>query len=61
MSTPRGRTGLVRLESDLAARMETLFRRCPAPHGISVQQGSSVSHERIAQALQVGPLLADVA
>lgn len=60
MSAPQGKTELVRLESDLAARMEILFRRCPALHGFSVQQGSSVSRERIAQDLQAGLLLADV-
>ena len=60
MSTPQGRTELVRLESDLAARMEMLFRRCPALHGFSVQQGSSVSRERVAQDLQAGLFLADV-
>jgi len=61
MSTPQGRTELVRLESDLAARMEMLFRRCPALHGFSVQHGSSVSRERIAHDLQGGLFLADVA
>jgi hypothetical protein len=60
MSTPQGRTELLRLESDLAARMEMLFRRCPELHGFSVQQGSSVDSERVAQDLQAGLLLADV-
>ena len=56
MSTPQGRIELVRLESDLAARMEMLFRRCPELHGFSVQQGSSVDSERVAQDLQAGLL-----
>ena len=60
MNTHQDRSELFRLECDLAARMETLFRRCPALHGFSVQQGSSVSRERIAQDLQAGLLLADV-
>jgi len=60
MRTPQGRTELVRLESDLAARMEMLFRRCPALHGFSVQQGSSVTRERVALDLQAGLFLADV-
>jgi predicted metalloendopeptidase len=61
MNALQDRTELIRLESDLAARMEMLFRRCPALHGFSVQQGSSVSCERIAHALQGGLFLADVA
>lgn len=60
MSAHQDRTELIRLESHLAARMEMLFRRCPALHGFSVQQGSSVSRERVAQGLQAGLLLADV-
>lgn len=60
MNALQNRTELSRLESDLAARMETLFRRCPALHGFSVQQGSGVGRERIAQDLQAGLLLADV-
>ena len=61
MNARQHRTELSRLESDLAARMEMLFRRCPALHGFSVQQGSSVSRERIAHHLQAGLFLADVA
>jgi hypothetical protein len=60
MNAQQDRTELSRLESDLAARMEMLFRRCPALHGFSVQQGSSVSRERVAQDLQAGLFLADV-
>ena len=60
MSTPQGRTELVRLESDLASRMEMLFRRCPELHGFSVQQGPSVGRERVAQDLQPDLFLADV-
>lgn len=60
MNAQQDRTELFRLESDLAARMELLFRRCPALHGFSVQQGSSVSRERVAQDLHAGLFLADV-
>ncbi len=61
MNALQDRTELVRLESDLAARLETLFRRCPELHGFSVQQGSSLSRERIAHDLQGDLFLADVA
>ena len=61
MNALQDRTELVRLESDLEARLETLFRRCPELHGFSVQQGSSVSRERIAHDLQGDLFLADVA
>lgn len=60
MNALRGRTELIRLESDLADRMEALFRRCPGLHGFSVQPGSSVSGERVAHNLQEGLFLADV-
>jgi len=53
-------TEFIRLESDLAARMDTLFRRCPALHGFSVQCGASVSRERVVQGLQDDLCLADV-
>jgi hypothetical protein len=49
-----------RLESDLAARLDTLFRRCPALHGFSVQPGSSVSRDRVVLDLQDDLYLADV-
>jgi len=45
-------TEFIRLESDLAARLETLFQRCPALHGFSVQAGSSVTRERVVVGLQ---------
>ena len=61
MNAHQGRTELTRLESDLAARMEMLFRRCPELHGFSVQHGPSVNRERVAHDLQCGLLLADVA
>jgi hypothetical protein len=61
MNMLKDRTELFRLESDLAARMQTLFQRCPALHGFSVQHGSGVSRERIAHHLQAGLFLADVA
>ncbi len=60
MNARQDRTELLGLERDLAARMQTLFQRCPALHGFSVQQGSSVSRERVAQDLDAGLLLADV-
>jgi len=60
MNALQGRTELFRLESDLADRMASLFRRCPALHGFSVQPGSSVSGERVVQNLQEGLFLADV-
>lgn len=53
-------TEFIRLESDLAARLETLFRRCPALHGFSVQPGSSVTRERVVLGLQDDLYLADV-
>ena len=54
MNALQHRTEFVRLESDLAARLDTLFRRCPALHGFSVQPGSSVSRERAVAGLQDG-------
>jgi len=60
MNTLQHSTELIRLESDLTARMDTLFRRCPALHGFSVQPGASVSRERVVQALQDDLCLADV-
>ena len=51
---------LLRLESDLTARLDALFQRCPALHGFSVQPGSSVSRERVVVGLQDGLYLADV-
>lgn len=53
-------TEFIRLESDLAVRLETLFRRCPALHGFSVQPGASVSRERVVLGLQDDLYLADV-
>jgi hypothetical protein len=53
-------TEFIRLESDLAARLETLFQRCPALHGFTVQPGSSVSRERVVLVLQDDLCLADV-
>jgi len=50
----------LRLESDLTARLDALFQRCPALHGFSVQPGSSVSRERVVMGLQDGLYLADV-
>lgn len=53
-------TEFIRLESDLAARLEALFQRCPALHGFSVQPASSVTRERIVVDLQDDLCLADV-
>jgi len=53
-------TEFIRLESDLAARLETLFRRCPALHGFSVQPAASVTRERVVVDLQEDLCLADV-
>jgi len=61
MNTLQHRSEFVRLESDLAARLDSLFRRCPALQGFSVQPGSSVSRERVVMGLQDDLFLADVA
>lgn len=53
-------TEFIRLESDLAARMATLFQRCPALHGFSVQPAESVTRERVVVELQNDLCLADV-
>ena len=52
---------LVRLEADVAARMEGLFHRCPALHGFSVQHAASVTRDRVANQLDEDLYLADVA
>lgn len=51
----------LRLEADLAASMETLFRRCPSLYGFSVQEGSNVTRERAVDRLEGDLYLADVA
>jgi len=53
-------TKFLRLESDLAARLESLFRRYPALQGFSVQPRASVSRDRVAAGLQDDLYLADV-
>jgi len=53
-------TEFIRLESDLAARLEALFQRCPALHGFSVQPVASVTRERVVVDLQEDLCLADV-
>lgn len=60
MNALQQRSELVRLESDVAARLDTLFRRCPALEGFSVQHRSSVSRERAVMSLQDDFYLADV-
>ena len=51
----------LRLEADLAARIEILFRRCPALCGFSVQEASKVTRERAAEHLEGDLFLADIA
>lgn len=53
-------TDLNRLQSDLAARLETLFLRCPELHGFTVQPGENISRDRVAFGIQEGLFLADV-
>jgi len=53
-------TEFIRLESDLAARLEALFQRCPALHGFSVQPAAGVTRERVVVELQEDLCLADV-
>lgn len=53
-------TEFIRLESDLAARLEALFQRCPALHGFSVQSAAGVTRERVVVELQADLCLADV-
>ena len=42
----------LRLEADLAASIDTLFRRCPSLFGFSVQQASKVTRERAVDHLE---------
>ena len=51
----------LRLEADLAASIDTLFRRCPSLFGFSVQQASKVTRERAVDHLEGDLYLADVA
>jgi hypothetical protein len=51
----------LRLEADLAASIETLFRRFPSLYGFSVQQASKVTRERAVDHLEGDLYLADVA
>jgi hypothetical protein len=53
-------TEFIRLESDLAARLEALFQRCPALHGFSVQPAANVTRDRVVVELQEDLCLADV-
>lgn len=48
------------LEADLADRMDTLFRRCPALCGFSVQVGAKVTRERAVDHLEGDLFLADL-
>jgi hypothetical protein len=52
---------LMRLEADLAGRIDALFRRLPALYGFSVQQGSKVTRERAAAHLEGDLFVADLA
>jgi hypothetical protein len=60
MNALQHRPESIRLESDLAARMATLFERYPALYGFSVQASSSVTRERVVVDLQEDLHLADV-
>ena len=51
---------LLRLEADLTARMETLFRRFPVLCGFSVQEGSRLTQERAWDHLDGDLFLADL-
>lgn len=51
----------LQLEADLAARIDVLFRRCPALCGFSVQQGSKLTRERAWDHLDGDLFLADLA
>src|SRR4029450_7642820 len=51
----------LRLEADLAARIETLFRRCPSLYGFSVQEASKGTRERGVDQLASNLFLADLA
>lgn len=60
MSSLQQRTDVIGLEYDLAARLESLFQRCPALHGFTVQPADSATRERALVDLQGGLYLADV-
>jgi hypothetical protein len=60
MNALQQRTEFIRLQSDLTARLEDLFQRCPALHGFTVQPAAGVSRERVAAGLQDDLYLADV-
>jgi len=60
MNTQPHRNDFARLESDLVARMDSLFRRFPMLHGFSVQDRSNVTRERVVQGLRDDLYLADV-
>lgn len=49
------------LEADLAARIDTLFRRCPTLCGFSVQDASHVTRERAANHVEGDLFVADLA
>lgn len=51
----------LRLEADLAASIETLFRRLPSLYGFSVQESSQVTRERAVDRLNADLYLADLA
>jgi hypothetical protein len=52
---------LLRLEADLTARVDALFRRFPILCGFSVQEGSRLTRERAADHLGGDLFLADLA
>ena len=49
------------LEADLAARIDKLFRRCPALCGFSVQDAASVTRERAVNHVEGDLFVADLA
>jgi hypothetical protein len=51
---------LLRLEADLTARVDTLFRRCPALCGFTIQEGSKLTRERAVEHLEGDLFLADL-
>lgn len=48
------------LEEDLALRIAVIFDRCPALHGFSVQDGSSLPHTTGAAALECNLYITEV-
>ena len=60
MNAMEHRLEVARAASDLADRMVSLFERCPALHGFTVQRSGGVPEERTVLALSEDLSLADV-